>query len=124
MPYLMQMDGKGVMAQGWELSESTMVFGRGEDADITIPDGAMSRRHFVISFRGGQHEVTDLESANGILVNDDQTAIDTLKAGDVIQAGKTKFYYDVGMQTMVAQQAGRVGSSVKNELKELFDELE
>ena len=123
MPYLMQMNGKGVMADGWELGEKPTVFGRGEDADVTIGDGAMSRRHFAITYREGRHEVTDLGSANGISLNDEIVETGSLKAGDVVQAGKTKFYYDIGMDTMVGQQKG-LGTEVRRGLKELYAELE
>lgn len=124
MPYLMQMDDKGVMAQGWELGESTKVFGRDDQADVTIGDAAMSRKHFAVTFREGRHEITDLSSSNGIRLNGDYVTNTALRAGDVIEAGKTKFYYDIGMDTMINQDGGQLGRNVQNELRDLYAELE
>lgn len=66
-----------------------MVFGRGQDVDITIEDNRMSRRHFQISVRGKAVELVDLGSSNGSFVNKKQVNRSMLVDGDWVQAGST-----------------------------------
>ncbi len=121
MPYLMQMN---VRAKGWELGSKTMVFGRGEDADIRIEDDAMSRKHFAIEFANGGHKVTDLDSANGTRLNENKVKTKALEAGDIIAAGNSKFCYEIGMSTMINQSEGKRGQSIKSELQDIYKQFE
>lgn len=56
--------GPGV---GWvlPLTAGALVVGRGQDADLPLPDPALSRRHLRVRDRGGRVRVQDLRSANG-----------------------------------------------------------
>lgn len=124
MPYLMQMRENGVVAQGWELSKQPMTFGRGEDVDVCLDDQAMSRTHFVIEFVDDVHQVRDLGSSNGLLVNGGKVKATPLTAGDLIKAGGTTFRYDIGMATMINQAENLSGRSIKNELKDIYKQFE
>ncbi len=66
-----------------------MVFGRGQDVDLTVEDNRMSRRHFQISVRGRAVELVDLGSSNGTFVNKKRVNRSMLTDGDWIQAGST-----------------------------------
>ena len=69
------------------------VFGRGEEATIQmIKDEALSRIHFAIDFKGDTVEFKDLGSANGTELNKREVLAASLKNGDVIQAGDSKFH--------------------------------
>ena len=80
-------------ARDWPLRHGTTVLGRGEDADIRIPDVGVSRRHARIAFDGRAAVLTDLGSTNGTLVNDQPVGEQLLRAGDRIQLGATTLVY-------------------------------
>ena len=55
----------------FELTKQSIVIGRGDDADISLPDLAASRRHARISYTDGQYWIEDLNSRNGTFINAD-----------------------------------------------------
>ena len=124
MPYLMQIDDDGTMPQGWELEKNITVFGRGEDADVQIKDDTMSRKHFAIECKDGDYKVTDLESVNGIRHNNSKVKTGILAPGDIIEAGCSKFSYDIGMSTMINQAQDESGRDIKSELKDIYKQFE
>ncbi len=83
------------------------VLGRGTGADLAFIDPAISQRHALIFESGGQVYIQDLESANGVYVNQRRIAEKTaIKAGDAIQLGQTRFLMvnageDLSEQTIV-----------------------
>ncbi|NWF70525.1 MAG: FHA domain-containing protein [Chloroflexi bacterium] len=73
--------------QEFVLTENaTATIGRSPDNDICIPEQHVSRQHAVIVYREGLFMITDLNSANGTFVNDEQiTEPFPLAGGDVIR---------------------------------------
>ena len=66
-----------------------LVLGRGE-ADVTIDDPQISRRHAIVRPVGGGLEVEDLGSLNGTWVNGERiTSVHVLVPGDVLRLGET-----------------------------------
>lgn len=54
----------------FEISEGqTLTIGRGQDADITVDNNAISRQHSSLELKGGTYYLTDLYSLNGTKVN-------------------------------------------------------
>lgn len=47
----------------------TLTIGRGQDADITVDNNAISRQHSSLELKGGVYYLTDLYSLNGTMVN-------------------------------------------------------
>ena len=47
----------------------SFVIGRGQDCELTLDDGSVSRRHVEIRRQGPFHTISDLGSSNGTLVN-------------------------------------------------------
>ena len=69
------------------------VLGRGERADLAFPDPTISQRHALILDIEGQPWIQDLESANGVYVNDRRIVGKApIKVGDSIQLGQTRFH--------------------------------
>ncbi len=69
------------------------VLGRGERADLAFPDPTISQRHALILNIEGQPWIQDLESANGVYVNDRRIVGKApIKVGDSIQLGQTRFH--------------------------------
>ena len=83
--------------------EGTISFGRSLEADVTLEDGAVSRKHCQIEpvkVEEGQPEqwsVVDLQSRNGTRVNGKAlTEATLLKPGDVVSIGHTKIGFRAG----------------------------
>lgn len=71
------------------LVDGRIVLGRGE-ADVTIDDPQISRRHAIVRPVGGGLEVEDLGSLNGTWVNGERiTSMRVLLPGDVLRLGET-----------------------------------
>ena len=74
----------------WELQEDEVVVGRSSSADLTVHDGAMSRRHARFFHEKGTWFVEDLESKNGSSVNGEALhGRQALRIGDRIITGTT-----------------------------------
>ncbi|MHC4600982.1 MAG: sigma 54-interacting transcriptional regulator, partial [Planctomycetota bacterium] len=68
-----------------------LVIGRGEEADLRVPDRGASRRHCAVELSEGRIRVRDLNSKNGTLVNGLPVEDAELGFGDVIQIGSHAF---------------------------------
>jgi DNA-binding NtrC family response regulator len=68
--------------------------GRGVENTIQVLDPNVSRQHCEIAQRGLSHEVRDLESRNGVLVNGKIVTRHTLLHNDELAIGSTVFLYD------------------------------
>jgi len=70
------------------MNRETMVIGRGDEADLTIEDSAVSRVHARILRRpDGTFQVEDLGSTNGTFVRGRRVMIAFLAEGDHVQLG-------------------------------------
>ena len=88
--HLLTVDG----SQQWmELHVGSNVIGRGQDADLRLPDTGVSRRHVDIRFDGGGAVLHDLGSTNGTTVNGHRAQSWQLQHGDVIRLGHTVLVY-------------------------------
>ncbi len=75
----------------YSVSEAGLRLGRSSTCEISIPDPSLSRNHCLFEVRDGVLWVTDLASANGTIVNDEQLGADSkaLAPGDHVTAGDT-----------------------------------
>ncbi len=71
------------------------IIGRGEQAQMRLPDVGISRRHARLDFDGTRVVLTDLGSTNGTLVNGQRISAVALQPGDVIQLGTTTLTFRV-----------------------------
>lgn len=78
--------------QTLSLPAKPVIIGKAPECDLTIQDGAISRRHAQIERRDGKVFVKDLNSLNGTFVNDRKIGDQDqeLKDGDKIGLGRTK----------------------------------
>ncbi len=80
------------------LNEGTVIVGRDEKADIQIVDEMVSRQHMEVTCGGDKEgcRVKDLQSANGVFVNDQRISGETeLKDGNTIRIGESTLLYTV-----------------------------
>lgn len=82
-----------LIARRFPLEFDEMTVGRSEDADIRLNDDSASRLHARFVVKDGQVTVFDLESTNGIFVNDRQVSRIELRDGDFVQVGETVFKF-------------------------------
>ena len=70
-----------------EVKRSRAVLGRHSEADVRLAFADVSRRHCLVAFEMGQWRVYDLDSLNGVYVNDERIVEAALYAGDVLRLG-------------------------------------
>lgn len=84
-----------VVVKGNELTRRYKVktplttIGRGEEADVQLAAGGVSRLHAEIRKETDGYVITDLESTNGVFVNDSRVSCHTVRNGDKIRLGDT-----------------------------------
>jgi hypothetical protein len=71
------------------------VIGRGSEADITIDDSGISRKHLEIVWDGRRAEARDLGSTNGSTLNGARLTRAVLPNESVLQAGRTRMLFRV-----------------------------
>ena len=64
-----------------------LTFGRSSDNDIVLRDFSVSRYHARVDFEDGVVRVTDLDSTNGVKINETMVASGPLAAGDRLSVG-------------------------------------
>jgi pSer/pThr/pTyr-binding forkhead associated (FHA) protein len=125
MPYLVRKKLDGSAADRWEITDKTLTFGRGEDADVLIKDERMSRQHFAITPRDSKYFVRDLNSTNGTYVNNERITEWELKPNDRIRGGQTVFVFELekpkGVATVIGEMAAG-GKGYKTLLGEIAKE--
>ena len=78
--------------QRFMVTEAGIRLGRSSSCEISIPDPALSRNQCLFELRDGEIWITDLASANGTAVNDEELGTESrmLSAGDRVQAGDSE----------------------------------
>lgn len=77
----------------YQLTEGTMVVGRGHDAQFRLPDTGVSRRHLEITWDGRTARLADLGSTNGTTVNGTPVQSWQLVDGDVVRVGQSRLVF-------------------------------
>jgi len=90
-----------ISGKRYPVVKSRTVIGRGSDADITVDDSSISRKHVEVLWDGKHGQVNDLGSTNGSLLNGAKVAKAPLAPDSVIDIGRTRIVFRI-----VAQSAG------------------
>jgi two-component system, cell cycle response regulator len=85
-----------VMGTRHLLEKETIILGRGDDCDITVPDHSVSRRHARFDLDIDGYLATDLDSTNGTFVNDTPAKRTPLTDGDYLRAGNCLYRFLAG----------------------------
>jgi pSer/pThr/pTyr-binding forkhead associated (FHA) protein len=88
-----------------ELTKPDQLMGRHSSADVRLPLGDVSRRHCRFLFTDSGWQVIDLESLNGVFVNQQRVRQATLTNGDRIRIGS--FQFEVFLPTAESRHARR-----------------
>lgn len=85
--------GNGTM---FRLESDRMVIGRNPDADILVQSWALSRHHVRLDRYQGGYRAVDLDSSNGVYLNEIRIHSAALRDGDTLQLGNAAFVYHEG----------------------------
>ena len=78
-----------------ELTRPDMLLGRHSTADLRLPLPDVSRKHCRFSFADGTWQVSDLNSLNGVYVNDERVGQAVLRHHDMVRIGGFLFQVDL-----------------------------
>jgi Protein of unknown function (DUF3662)/FHA domain len=81
------------------LAGGRTIIGRGSEADITVDDPGISRKHVEILWDGKRGQARDLGSTNGSKLNGVKLAKAPLEPGSVIEIGRTRITFRVLAQS-------------------------
>lgn len=81
------------------------VIGRGAEADITVDDSGISRRHIEILWDGSRAQLNDLGSTNGSSLNGNPVSKAPLPPDSVIDIGRTRIVFRVLAMSADAEQS-------------------
>jgi hypothetical protein len=93
-----------IAGKRYPITHSRTVIGRGSDADITVDDTGISRRHVEILWDGTRAQVNDLGSTNGSLLNGAPVKKSALAPDSVIDIGRTRIQFRVLAQAAEIDQ--------------------
>lgn len=89
------------------LNSSSVVLGRATDADITLNDQGVSRRHMEIRTSGSTVTAVDLGSTNGFYVNGHKVQGSTeLRHGDALTVGRIRILFRMLPENQANQYSG------------------
>jgi len=90
------------------ITKGRTVIGRGSDADITVDDGGISRKHVEVLWDGKRGQVNDLGSTNGSKLNGQKLSKAPLEPDSVIDIGRTRIVFRVLAQSSTADDGGGI----------------
>ena len=106
----------------WDGDE--LIIGRAVDAGLRLDDGHASRLHARLNRAAGHYVIADLNSGNGLYVNDERVSQRVLGEGDVIRVGHSRIIVETagaphGLRFREADsEHGRLWSGVWRTLSE------
>lgn len=78
----------------YPINSETTTIGRNPQCDIFLNDMTVSRDHATIVKQANVYIINDLQSFNGIWVNNQSVTQHALRPGDYLQIGKYDFIYE------------------------------
>ncbi|HEV3030590.1 MAG TPA: FHA domain-containing protein [Polyangia bacterium] len=79
--------------QEFSLARASIVIGRTDENDIVVNHRSISRHHAKIVREGDRYTIVDLQSANGVRVNNEDYERIELHAGDVVELGHVRLRF-------------------------------
>jgi hypothetical protein len=84
-----------IAGKRYPLVKSRTVIGRGSEADITVNDTGISRKHVEVLWDGSRAQVRDLGSTNGSQLNGQPVKKAIMEPGSTISIGRTAIVFKV-----------------------------
>ena len=92
--YLKVTGSEGEEKKTIELGEEYNLIGRTPECNIQLKVENVSRKHALITFRGNEYWLEDLDSKNGTYINGIKIAKCVLRNNDQIDIGGVKLYFN------------------------------
>ena len=94
----------------YPLTTDRLVIGRGEECDVSVNHGSVSRVHAEIHSLGdGRYEIIDKESANGVRINGVELKQSLIDARDLIELGDVQLkFIPQGVVYALADESQRI----------------
>jgi pSer/pThr/pTyr-binding forkhead associated (FHA) protein len=86
-----------------ELDRPDMLAGRHTGVDIRLPLPDVSRRHCRFVFAHGRWQVLDLDSLNGVWINNQRVSQSFLATGDMLRIGSFHFSIELSRAPDIGQ---------------------
>jgi len=93
-----------VAGKRYPIVKSRTIIGRGSDADITVDDTGISRKHVEVLWDGKRAQVNDLDSTNGSQLDGRAVTKAPLNPDSVITIGRTRIVFRVLAQSADVDQ--------------------
>jgi len=93
-----------VAGKRYPLTKSRTIIGRGSEADITVDDPGISRKHVEVLWDGTRGQANDLGSTNGSKLNGEPLRSAPLAPDSVIDIGRTRIVFRVLAQSSSVDQ--------------------
>jgi DNA-binding NtrC family response regulator len=110
-----------------EVSKEHVRAGKGEDNDVVLPDATVSRDHFELIQQGDAYLIRDLNSTNGLWLDQHRIREAFLRPGSVIKAGDIQLRFEPLFKPMAvsAWPEQKFGALVarSQRMRELFSML-
>jgi len=104
-----------VNGKRYPIVHSRTIVGRGSDADITVDDTGISRKHVEILWDGKRGQVNDLGSTNGSKLNGEKVEKAPLEPDSVIEIGRTRIVFRVLAQSAEVDSAVDVRTRLRSD---------
>lgn len=78
----------------YSLDKDCITIGRNPECDIFLNDMTVSREHAELNSHADAYIIRDLQSFNGVWVNNSTVTQHALRPGDYVQIGKYDFIYE------------------------------
>jgi pSer/pThr/pTyr-binding forkhead associated (FHA) protein len=102
-----------------ELTQPDMLLGRHSRADVRLPLPDVSRRHCRFLFTQGTWQVLDLNSLNGVFLNDEPIRQATVQPGDLLRIGGFTFIVDLRESNRKAEEVDPAEGLIRGIFKTL-----
>jgi hypothetical protein len=93
-----------IAGKRYPITRSRTIIGRGSEADITVDDSGISRKHVEVLWDGSRAQVNDLGSTNGSQLNGAPVTKAPLQPDSVISIGRTRIVFRVLAQSADVDQ--------------------
>lgn len=113
----------GVDVHDYVFDKKNITIGRTKENDITIDNMAVSGKHAAIQVTGDGPMVVDMNSTNGVYVNDKKITQQPLKERDVITIGKHQIVYYADENAAIAMSSDATVMMSPDFQKQLQSEL-
>jgi pSer/pThr/pTyr-binding forkhead associated (FHA) protein len=109
--------------QALDVNKSEVIVGRHSQADVRLPLPDVSRRHCRLIWSNGIWRVFDLQSLNGIYVNDRLVAEAILHPGDTLRIGAFTFSVAIAVDKQPSAAHTDAAAADPDVLRGLADSL-